>query len=46
MTGWERTEEEKKVCVVLEQIASQVGTKHITAGTYRRPQLPYIFIVG
>jgi hypothetical protein len=39
MRGWERTEDEKKICTVLEQIASQVGTKHITAGTYHRPPL-------
>ena len=29
---WERTEEEKKVCVVLEQVAKEVGTESITAG--------------
>lgn len=37
---WLRSEEEKKVCDVLEEIASQVGTEHITAGTL---PLPYIY---
>lgn len=31
--NWERTEDEKKMCKVLEQIAKDVGAKHITAGT-------------
>jgi aryl-alcohol dehydrogenase-like predicted oxidoreductase len=29
---WERTEEERKACVVLEQVAKEVGTESITAG--------------
>jgi aryl-alcohol dehydrogenase-like predicted oxidoreductase len=33
LTGsWERTEDEKKVCKALEQVAKEVGAKHITAG--------------
>jgi len=34
MTGWERSEAERNVCLVLEDIAPKVGTKHITAGSY------------
>jgi aryl-alcohol dehydrogenase-like predicted oxidoreductase len=30
--SWERTEEERKVCLVLEQIAKEVETESITAG--------------
>jgi aryl-alcohol dehydrogenase-like predicted oxidoreductase len=30
--NWERTEEEREVCLVLEQIAKEVGTESITAG--------------
>jgi aryl-alcohol dehydrogenase-like predicted oxidoreductase len=30
--NWERTEEERKVCLVLEQIAKEVGTESITSG--------------
>jgi aryl-alcohol dehydrogenase-like predicted oxidoreductase len=30
--NWERTEEERKVCLVLEQIAKEVGVESITAG--------------
>jgi len=33
-TGWERTETEKKVCAVLETVAKEVGTKHITASQH------------
>ena len=29
---WERTEEERKVCLVLEQVAQEVATESITAG--------------
>ena len=29
---WERTEEERKVCLVLEQVASEVGVEDITSG--------------
>ena len=32
---WERTEEERKVCLVLEQIAKEVGAETITAGASR-----------
>jgi aryl-alcohol dehydrogenase-like predicted oxidoreductase len=31
-SNWERTEEERKVCLVLEQIASEVGVESITSG--------------
>ena len=30
--NWERTEEERKVCLVLEDIAKEVGAYSITAG--------------
>jgi hypothetical protein len=30
--NWERTEDEKKMCVALEKVAKEVGTEHITAG--------------
>ena len=30
---WERTEEERKVCKALEEVAQQVGAKNIHAGT-------------
>ena len=29
---WERTEEERKVCLVLEQVAKEVGAESITSG--------------
>lgn len=29
---WERTEDEKKVCKALEQVAKEVGARNITAG--------------
>jgi aryl-alcohol dehydrogenase-like predicted oxidoreductase len=32
--NWERTEEERKVCLVLEQIASEVGVESITSGGF------------
>lgn len=34
---WLRSEEQKKVCDVLEQIAPQVGTEHVTAGKRLSP---------
>ena len=30
--NWERTEAERKVCLVLEQIAKEVGAESLTAG--------------
>ena len=30
--GWERTEDERKVCKALEEVAKQVGTSSIQAG--------------
>ena len=30
--NWERTEEERKVCLVLEDIAKEVGVDSITSG--------------
>ena len=30
--NWDRTEEERKVCLALEQISKEVGTESITAG--------------
>ena len=35
--NWERTEEERKVCLVLEQVAKEVGTESITAS-----ELPFL----
>ena len=29
---WERTEEERKMCLALEKVASEVGAKSIQAG--------------
>jgi Aldo/keto reductase family len=31
-SDWERTEEERKVCLVLEQVASEVGVEEISSG--------------
>ena len=31
---WERTEEERKVCLALEQVAKEVGVESITAGAF------------
>lgn len=31
---WERSETERKITIALEKIAKEVGTEHITAGTY------------
>jgi aryl-alcohol dehydrogenase-like predicted oxidoreductase len=31
--NWERTEEERKVCLVLEEVAKEVGLESITSGT-------------
>lgn len=30
--NWERTEDERKVCLALEKVAGEVGAKSITAG--------------
>ena len=35
---WERTEEERKVCLVLEEIAKEVGVESITSGALASPQ--------
>lgn len=32
--GWERNEDEKKVCKALEKVAGEVGAKHITSGIH------------
>ena len=29
---WERTEEERKVCLVLEEVAKEIGVESITSG--------------
>lgn len=29
---WERTEEERKVCLILEEVAKEVGVESITSG--------------
>jgi len=47
--NWERTEEERKVCLVLEDIAKEVGAHSITAVAiaYHLQKTPYVFpIVG
>ena len=33
-SGWERSEDERKMATALEQVASEVGAKSIQAGTY------------
>ncbi|KAF8898267.1 Aldo/keto reductase [Gymnopilus junonius] len=46
---WERNETEKKMCAVLEKIAAEVGTKHVTAVAiaYTLHKAPIVFpIVG
>ncbi|KAJ7589868.1 aryl-alcohol dehydrogenase [Mycena floridula] len=46
---WERTEHQKTVCKVLEEIAAEVGAKHITAVAiaYVMHRTPYVFpIIG
>ncbi|KAH9980676.1 Aldo/keto reductase [Russula compacta] len=46
---WERTEEERKVCLILEQVAKEVGAESITsvAIAYVLHKTPYVFpIVG
>jgi len=46
---WERTPEERKVCLALEEVAKQVGAKSITsvAIAYVMQKTPYVFpIVG
>ncbi|KAI9441820.1 NADP-dependent oxidoreductase domain-containing protein [Lactarius indigo] len=47
--SWERTEEERKVCLVLEEIAKEVGVASITAVAiaYHLLKTPYVFpIIG
>ncbi|KAJ7362790.1 aryl-alcohol dehydrogenase [Mycena albidolilacea] len=47
--GWERTEDEKKMCAALEIVAQQVGAKHITAVAiaYTMHKAPFVFpIIG
>jgi len=47
--NWERTEEERKVCHVLEQIAKEAGAENITAVAvaYLLHKTPYVFpLVG
>ncbi|OCH91305.1 Aldo/keto reductase [Obba rivulosa] len=47
--NWERTPEERKVCLALEEVAKQVGAKSITsvAIAYVMQKTPYVFpIVG
>ena len=43
--NWERTETEKKVCKVLEEVAAQVGAKSIQAVAiaYVMQKTPYVF---
>ncbi|KAI0278766.1 Aldo/keto reductase [Russula aff. rugulosa BPL654] len=47
--NWERTEEERKVCLVLQEVAKEVGVESITsvAIAYLLHKTPYVFpIVG
>ncbi|KAJ7575758.1 Aldo/keto reductase [Mycena floridula] len=47
--NWERTDAEKKVCRVLEEVGAEVGAKHITAVAiaYMLHRTPYVFpIIG
>jgi len=47
--NWQRTEEERKVCLVLEQVAKEVGVESITAVAiaYVLHKTPYVFpIIG
>jgi len=49
VAGWERTPEEREVCLALEEVAKQVGTKNITAVAiaYVMQKTPYVFpIIG
>ena len=46
---WERTEEERKMCLALEKVASEVGAKNITAVAiaYVMQKAPFVFpIIG
>ncbi|KAI0264246.1 NADP-dependent oxidoreductase domain-containing protein [Gloeopeniophorella convolvens] len=46
---WERTEEERKMCLILEEVAKEVGTESITAVAiaYHLTKTPYVFpIIG
>jgi len=44
-SDWERTDAQKKVCKVLEEVAAEVGAKHITAVAiaYTMHRTPYVF---
>lgn len=47
--AWERTPDERKVCLALEKVAEEVGTKSITAVAiaYVMQKTPYVFpIIG
>ena len=33
-TNWQRNEDEKKLSAALEKVAKEVGTPHITSGTW------------
>lgn len=39
---WERTEQEKKVCKALEEVAKQVGATNIQAGEFLRHAYEYV----
>ena len=36
-SSWERSEDQKKLCKVLEQIAKEVGAKNLRSGVYLLP---------
>lgn len=47
--NWERTEDERKMCLALEEVAKEVGAKNITsvAIAYVMQKTPYVFpIIG
>ncbi|KAK7677868.1 hypothetical protein QCA50_019180 [Cerrena zonata] len=47
--NWERTEDERKMCLALEKVANEVGAKSITAVAiaYTMQKYPYVFpIIG
>lgn len=49
LTSWERTEDQRKVCLALEKVAEEVGTKSIQAVAiaWAMQKVPYVFpIIG
>ncbi|KAK7688911.1 hypothetical protein QCA50_007602 [Cerrena zonata] len=49
LTSWERTEDQRKVCLALEKVAEEIGVESITAVAiaYVMQKVPYVFpLVG